>query len=101
MTMFQTVFAMCATVALAACTSGEAEQSGPDALAKTSYQCTDGSVVEAVYPTPDTARIVHLGRTTELTLAVSASGARYVGDGLQWWTKGATEAMLSLSLIHI
>jgi len=27
-----------------------------------------------------------------LNIARSGSGARYVGDGLQWWTKGLSEA---------
>ncbi len=64
-------------------------------MPKTTYQCTDGSIIEAWYPTTDTARIVYQGRSIEMTSAVSASGARYVGDGWQWWTKGMTEGMLS------
>lgn len=30
-----------------------------------------------------------------MRIAVSASGARYVGGGWEWWTKGATEGTLS------
>lgn len=65
------------------------------ATAKTTYQCPDGSLIEAWYPTTDTARIVYQGRSIEMASAVSASGARYIGGGWQWWTKGMTEGMLS------
>lgn len=65
------------------------------AVPKTTYLCPDGSVIEAWYPTTDTARVVYQGRSIEMTSVVSASGARYVGGGWQWWTKGTTEGMLS------
>lgn len=59
------------------------------------YHCPDGSVVEAWYPTTGTARLHYQGRSIDMTSAVSASGARYVGGGWEWWTKGMTEGMLS------
>lgn len=59
------------------------------------YSCADGSTVEARYPTPETAQIVTAGKTVDMTIAQSASGARYVGDGWQWWTKGMTDGMLA------
>ena len=37
----------------------------------------------------DSATVQHQGRSHELRIAVSGSGARYVGGGLQWWVKGA------------
>lgn len=61
----------------------------------TNYTCADGSVVEARYPTTDTAEITYMGETVDLEIAVSASGARYVGAGWEWWTKGETEGTLS------
>ena len=64
-------------------------------MRKTTYHCPDGSFIEAWYPTTDTARIVYQGRSIEMTSAVSASGARYVGAGWEWWTKGMTEGTLS------
>lgn len=64
-------------------------------LAKTTYRCSDGSVVEAWYPTTNTAKIRYQGRSLELTSAISASGARYIGSGWQWWTKGLTEGLLA------
>lgn len=62
---------------------------------QTSYRCADGSIVEASYPTTDTARILYDGGVIDMTIAVSASGARYVGGGWEWWTKGTTEGTLS------
>jgi membrane-bound inhibitor of C-type lysozyme len=59
------------------------------------YSCADGSTVEARYPTPETAQIVTAGKTVDMTIAQSASGARYVGGGWQWWTKGMTDGMLA------
>lgn len=64
-------------------------------MPKTTYHCPDGSLIEAWYPTTDTARIDYRGRSIDMTSVVSASGARYVGGGWQWWTKGMTEGMLS------
>lgn len=59
------------------------------------YSCADGSTVEARYPTPETAQIATAGKTVDMTIAQSASGARYVGGGWQWWTKGMTDGMLA------
>jgi membrane-bound inhibitor of C-type lysozyme len=58
------------------------------------YHCADGTAVQAGYPSADTAVVRVGGRDYTLEIAVSASGARYVGYGLQWWTKGP-EARLS------
>ena len=67
----------------------------PAATELVRYSCADGSTVEARYPTPDTAQIVTNGKTVDMKVAQSASGARYVGDGWQWWTKGMTDGMLA------
>lgn len=75
-------------------TSITARRSGPMPETIT-YRCADGSSVEARYPTSDTAKITHSGRSTDMSIAVSASGARYVGGGLEWWTKGMTQGTLS------
>lgn len=61
----------------------------------TRYTCVDGSIVEARYPTVDTAQLLLKGQSVDMRIAVSASGARYVGGGWEWWTKGATEGTLS------
>jgi len=59
------------------------------------YTCTDGETVHAIYPDTNTAVIVLQGHTHTLHVAISASGARYIGDGWQWWTKGMHDGMLA------
>lgn len=43
----------------------------------------------ASYPYTDAATIKYKGRNYDMRIAVSASGARYVGGALEWWTKGS------------
>jgi membrane-bound inhibitor of C-type lysozyme len=63
----------------------------PDSKIAT-YTCEDGETVQAGYPDADTAVLDYKGHTYTLKIARSASGARYIGYGLQWWTKGMEEA---------
>lgn len=52
------------------------------------YACADGRTLSARYPDGETAQI-QLDRSMHvLRIARSGSGARYVGDALQWWIKG-------------
>jgi len=53
------------------------------------YRCNSGNIVRASYPSTTMAAVQYEGRMREMTIAVSGSGARYVGNGLEWWTKGA------------
>lgn len=99
-----------AVLALAACDQNKTEAPRPaptpDALTKTpaapgaegetiAYACADGQALKARYPDDKTAVVEYGGQTRTLTVAVSASGARYVGEGLQWWTKGMTEGRVA------
>jgi membrane-bound inhibitor of C-type lysozyme len=52
------------------------------------YVCEDGRAVRAIYAEDGVVRLTLEGTTHTLGQAVSASGARYVGEGLQWWNKG-------------
>lgn len=52
------------------------------------YTCADGQTLQASYPDHDTAVIKLKGKTHHLQSVKSGSGARYIGDGWQWWTKG-------------
>lgn len=61
----------------------------------TRYVCSDGSVVEARYPDAQSARITYMGYSISMRIAMSASGARYVGGGWQWWTKGMKQGYLA------
>ena len=60
------------------------------------YACPDGQSVRATYPATRTAVIEYRGSLHTFKAAVSADGARYVGDGLQWWTKGMTHGTLAV-----
>ncbi len=59
------------------------------------YLCTGGKTVEAGYPSPTTVVVIWQGHAYTLTQAPAASGARYTGFGLQWWSKGMTRATLA------
>lgn len=60
-----------------------------------SYRCADGRTVQARYVGSDRAELVVDGALHRLAIARSASGARYTGDGWQWWTKGLRDAWLA------
>jgi len=60
-----------------------------------SYTCTDGQTLQASYPDRDTAVIRLKGKTHRLHSVESGSGARYIGDGWQWWTKGMHQGQLA------
>jgi membrane-bound inhibitor of C-type lysozyme len=59
------------------------------------YTCDDRRKVQAVYPDTDTAVLTLDGQTYRLHTAISADGARYVGEHWQWWTKGMTKGLLA------
>ncbi|MBQ0831035.1 MliC family protein [Marinobacter sp.] len=76
------------TLLVSACASSP--QSKLDAQASAhNYQCKSGETITATYPTTDKAKVQYKGNSHNMQIAVSASGARYVGDGLEWWTKGS------------
>lgn len=75
-----------AALVLVAC-AGTPES--PSTTVGSTYACESGALIQASYPDTDHARIEYQGRTHVLAIAVSASGARYVGDGFEWWTKGS------------
>lgn len=59
------------------------------------YTCSNGQAVQAAYPDANTALIRLKGHAYTLHIAISGSGARYVGEGWQWWTKGMRDGMLA------
>ncbi|MGI9168830.1 MAG: MliC family protein [Caulobacteraceae bacterium] len=70
-----------------------AEPAGPDTAII--YTCANGETVRALYPDDRTALIDYRGHTHTLKAAMSADGVRYVGDRLQWWTKGMTHGTIA------
>ena len=83
----------CLGLAVAACSqetppapTSPIEAPTTQTAAAVGYACESGKVVTATYPDTETARVSYDGRDYVLTSAVSASGARYAGQGLEWWT---------------
>jgi len=74
-----------------------APASGPAKAAAdaTTYYCDDGRTVRARYHAPGAATVSVDGEAHAMKTAISASGARYVGDGLQWWTRDLGRGALS------
>jgi len=86
-----------AVLALAGCSpppQAPSPRLDPARVARIIYVCEDERTVQALYPDRKTAQVKLDGEMHQMTLTVSGGGARYVGDGLQWWTKG-DEAMLA------
>lgn len=53
------------------------------------YHCTSGETIAATYRSVDSATLQYKNAIHTLQIAISGSGARYVGGGLEWWTKGS------------
>jgi len=66
------------------------KQSSDSGLSFT-YQCESGKTIKVLYPTDSTAVVEYDNRRLQMKVAVSGSGARYVGEGLEWWSKGSGE----------
>ena len=65
------------------------------------YQCESGEKITANYHSSDSATIQYQGHSYTMQIAVSGSGSRYVGESLEWQTKGidtGSEALLSRHL---
>ena len=63
-----------------------------------SYACESGQSITVAYPDTSTAQLSYKGQTYALRTTPSASGARYVGSGIDWWTAtrdGTESAVLS------
>jgi membrane-bound inhibitor of C-type lysozyme len=61
------------------------------------YRCGE-LTVSAVFHGNDRAELAIGSRKLELALVPSASGAKYAdGQGIEFWTKGLDEAMLTLA----
>lgn len=53
------------------------------------YRCASGETITATYPSTDSTTVQYKGSSYNMLIAVSASGARYVGGEMEWWTKGS------------
>jgi membrane-bound inhibitor of C-type lysozyme len=91
-----TILLTVSMLVLSGCASADADHASASASpAWISYTCADGRVVQAAYPDTRTAKIVIHGDAHTLHVAMSADGARYIGDGWQWWTKGMHDGTLA------
>lgn len=90
------------TLVLAGCTTTTAipDPAADDASAWTIYACESGKQVAATYPTTETARVRYQGQEHQMQIAISGSGARYVSDTLEWWTKGSETGAMGTLLTH-
>jgi len=68
---------------------------------KLTYYCESGAKVVVSYPDTDSAIVEYEGHTYEMKIAVSGSGSRYVGDELEWWTKGSGEKATAALFTHL
>jgi len=83
-------------IACTGCAAASANRAHVNAASNwISYACSDGQVIKASYPDTNTALVIIHGNTHTLHVALSADGARYIGDGWQWWTKGMRDGMLA------
>lgn len=63
-----------------------------------SYACESGQSISVAYPDTSTAQLTYQGRTYALRTVQAASGARYIGSDIEWWTAnrdGTESATLS------
>ena len=55
----------------------------------TQYKCDSGESITVSYASTETATVNYQDQDYALDIAVSGSGARYVGEKYEWWVKGA------------
>ncbi|HLQ86626.1 MAG TPA: MliC family protein [Salinisphaeraceae bacterium] len=84
----RTSFIVLSALFLAGCAGQTATNNNTAAFSAT-YECNNGEQIQVHYLPPDEATITLDERSIDMHIAVSGSGARYVGDGLEWWTKGS------------
>lgn len=93
-----TIVAVSALALVAACTQpaekAETEPTQPQPAAPAAptappvgYACESGQTVTVAYPDTATAQISYKGQTFAVRSVQAASGARYAGSGLEWWTE--------------
>lgn len=78
---------VCASVLLATACAKAPQERAESAMYD--YRCRSGETIRAAYASRDAATVRYRGQAYKMRIAISASGARYVGGGLEWWTKGS------------
>jgi len=100
--------ALASCLLISACASSSQEQETTQASAAVpstsvvhNYRCESGEAVSATYPSTDSATVQYKGSRYNMRIAVSGSGARYVGGGLEWWTKSSGTGSAGILLRHM
>lgn len=91
-----------ATLLLLACGGSTEKQADEKALTSVHYRCNGGEEIVVEYDNSDADNsVAYVQLSSEnpekikMTIAVSASGARYTDGKLVWWTKGETAFLTS------
>ena len=88
------------TIGVLGCAARPPVQGTADTGGPVTYRCESGRTVEAVYRPPTAATVRYQGQVYEMTVAVSGSGARYIGGGFEWWTRGSGPGSEGMVLRH-
>jgi membrane-bound inhibitor of C-type lysozyme len=92
MSQGRTLLTLAALIVVASCQAAEPRpDAGGGIIGPVTFACDDGSEIEATFdnaPDPATVLLVRGAQTFTLPQAMSASGARYVGDDIEFWNKG-------------
>ncbi|PID46002.1 MAG: hypothetical protein CSB47_06380 [Proteobacteria bacterium] len=94
------LLALSSALLISSCDNASQPKEEASTSTKYSYQCKSGEVVVATYPSDSTSTVTYKDRTYNMSVAVSGSGARYVGEGLEWWTKGTGSGSEGMLLHH-
>jgi membrane-bound inhibitor of C-type lysozyme len=95
MTRSPAVSALAVLIAVASCQAADSEPAGAT-IGPVTFRCDDGSEIQATFdnaPDPATVMLVRGGEQAMLPQAMSASGARYLGDDVEFWNKGNDAAV--------
>ncbi|GAW42495.1 Membrane-bound lysozyme-inhibitor of c-type lysozyme [Brevundimonas sp. SH203] len=79
--------------------SSDGQAQAPSEALAVRYACGSGVTIEARYPNKTSAQMTYKGQDYVLRNVQAASGARYIGSGVEWWTTsrdGREVATLSL-----
>lgn len=68
--------------------------------AATQYSCNNGDTITVRYPSAGHAVIHFHGQDRPMHIAISASGARYVGKNYEWWTRGNGHNAKATLFVH-
>ena len=64
------------------------------------YHCESNDTVFVIYDSTGAVSVEYQEKNYLMEVAVSASGARYVGEGLEWWVKGSGVGAEGMLLQH-